>query len=105
MTPQTIQTIISQYIDTVKKSGISIQKVYLFGSAAKGLMHPGSDIDLCIISSSFGQDRQQERVSLMNLRDDSSDIVEPHPYSLDDFNNPFDPLSSEIKKTGIQVVI
>ena len=105
MTPQTIATIVNQYIDTVKKSGISVQEVYLFGSAAKGGMHPGSDIDLCIISPLFGNDRQRERVDLMNLRSEASDIIEPHPYSPADFNNPFDPLSSEIKKTGIQVLI
>jgi len=105
MTPQAITNIIHQYINTVKKSGIDVKGAYLFGSAAKGSMHPGSDIDLCIISSSFGHDRQQERVSLMNLRDDASDIIEPHPYSPTDFNNPFDPLSSEIKKTGVQVPI
>lgn len=97
--------IINQYIAAVKKSGIPVQSVYLFGSAVKGTMHPGSDIDLCIISPSFGYDRQQERVKLMNIREKVSDIIEPHPYSPSDFNNLFDPLSSEIKKTGIRLVI
>jgi predicted nucleotidyltransferase len=105
MTPQAITSIIHQYLDTVRKSGITVQEAYLFGSAAKGSMHLGSDIDLCIISSSFGHDRQRERVRLMNLRNEASDIIEPHPYSPSDFDNPFDPLSAEIKKTGVQVTI
>ena len=105
MTPQTITTIINQYIETVKKSGIPVQEVYLFGSAARGTMHAGSDIDLCIISPVFGKNRFDERLRLMNMREGISDIVEPHPYSPSDFNDPYDPLSFEIKKTGVRLTV
>lgn len=105
MTPKVLSDIVNQYIQAIKKSGIPVQDVYLFGSAARGTMHVGSDIDLCIISPIFGKDRLNERVHLMNMRGEISDMLEPHPYSPSDFNNPFDPLSSEIKKTGIRIVI
>ena len=42
-------------------------RVYIFGSQVKGRARYGSDIDLCIISPAFGQDRQKERIMLMNL--------------------------------------
>lgn len=105
MTPKILTNIINLYIDAVKRSGIPVESVYLFGSAAKGTMRAGSDIDLCIISPVFGIDRQKERVRLMNIREEKSDVVEPHPYSPSDFENPYDSLSVEIKKTGILLQI
>lgn len=103
MTKKTIAAVIKQYVDTVKKNGIPVQDVYLFGSTAKGNTHKGSDIDICIVSPSFGKNRFDERLKLMNLRDGISDLIEPHPYSPADFNNPYDPLSAEIVKTGIHI--
>ena len=93
--------IAKKYILNLKKAGIPIQAAYLFGSAAKGKMDKNSDIDICVISPIFGKDRLDERVKLMNLQDNISDLIEPHPYSISDFNNKFDALSNEIKKYGI----
>jgi len=30
-------------------------------------------------------------------------MIEPHPYNPKDFKNKYDPLASEIKKTGIKI--
>ena len=90
-------------MDAIKKNGIPVQDVYIFGSMAKGNMHEGSDIDICIVSPSFGKNRFDERLKLMNLRDGISDLIEPHPYSPTDFNNPYDPLSVEIVRNGIHI--
>lgn len=93
-------SIAKKYLQTVKNMGVPVAQAYLFGSQVKGNSHFGSDIDICIVSPKFGKDRQKERVFLMNLRDDTTIAVEPHPYSPADFQNYFDPLSYEIKKTG-----
>ena len=37
----------------VRKSGIEIHDLILFGSSVKGATHPGSDIDIAIISENF----------------------------------------------------
>ena len=103
MSIKKIITIAQKYIEKVEKAGIPVSQAYIFGSQIKGKSHPGSDIDLCVISHVFGKDRQKERVMLMNLRDESTDLVEPHPYSLLDFQNRFDPLSYEIRRTGITI--
>lgn len=103
MSLKKIITIAQKYIENIERAGIPVSHAYIFGSQIKGKAHPGSDIDLCVISPVFGKDRQKERIKLMNLRDDSTDIVEPHPYSLLDFSNRFDPLSSEIQRTGITI--
>lgn len=93
-----------QYVQKIQKVGIPIEAAFVFGSNVKGKAHQGSDIDLCIVSPKFGKDRQGERVLLLNLREGDSEIIEPHPYSLQDFNNKFDPLSQEIRKTGFNIL-
>ena len=103
MIDNTIKSIVNQYIISVKKQGIPVQGVYIFGSYAKGIANKYSDIDVCIISKKFGHDRQKERVLLMNIRSDHSDLIEPHPFSPSDFSNPFDPLAFQIKKQGILI--
>ena len=96
--------IVKLYLDKLAVSGIPVEQAYLFGSRAKGTAHKWSDLDLCVISSSFGQDRFEERLKLMNLREDASEMIEPHPNTTEDFQNRFDPLATQIKLTGIRVV-
>jgi len=100
---QKVTSIVQKYLRKVEKAGIPVTQAYIFGSQIKGKARYGSDIDLCIISPRFGKDRQKERVMLMNLSDEITDIIEPHPYSPLDFNNYFDSLSAEIKKTGLTI--
>lgn len=103
MKKQKIQKIITQYINKLKKHAVSVKQVFVFGSSAQGKTHSGSDIYTCINSPIFGKDRQKERVFLMNLRQDISDLIKPHPYSEEDFQNPYDSLSYQIKKTGFKI--
>lgn len=91
------------YLERLRRQRIPVVKAYLFGSRAKGQASKWSDLDLCVISPIFGHDRPSERVKLMNLRQGISDLIEPHPYSPADFENKFDPLAREIKRTGIIV--
>jgi len=95
--------IAKQYAVHVKKAGIPVKKVYVFGSYISGKAHIGSDIDICVVSSIFGKDRLKERVMLMKLQEDINDYIEPHPFSPEDFSNPFDPLASQIKKYGLMI--
>ena len=103
MISQAIKSIVFQYIKNVKKHGIPVEHAFIFGSYAKGKANKHSDIDVCIISKDFGKDRQKERVTLMNIRGNKDDLIEPHPYSPADFTNPYDPLLYQIKKTGVKI--
>jgi predicted nucleotidyltransferase len=102
---KSISETVRKYYEKVFNAGIPISNLYVFGSAAKGTMHAASDIDVCVVSPLFGKDSTIERVRLMKLREGISDDIEPHPYSPSEFNMPYDPLASEIKRTGIQVII
>ena len=76
-------------------------KKRIFGSYSKGTAKPWSDIDLCVVSKQFGQNRHTERVWLMKLRDMQTLDIEPHPYHPKDLADKWDPLAQEIRKYGI----
>ena len=52
-TRQKIKSLVLQYIRNLESLGISIQKVIIFGSQAKGDFRKDSDIDIAIISKDF----------------------------------------------------
>lgn len=92
-----------EFVALVEHSGIPVEAAYIFGSRVKGREYRGSDLDTCVVSRKFGKDRIKERVRLMLLSERISDLIEPHPYSLQDFADRFDPLAAEIKRTGIKI--
>lgn len=94
---------IQNYKKVLEKNKIKIDKLILFGSYAKGGEKPWSDIDLCVVSPQFGENRFEERVRLMRLSIGGGENIEPHPYNLKDLKNKWDPLASEIKKYGVEV--
>jgi len=81
-----------------------VKRIGVFGSYARGEQSEGSDIDICVVSSIFGKDRLKERVMLMNIRSENDDLIEPHPFSPEDFSNPYDPLAYQIKNHGLLVM-
>ncbi len=94
---------VKKFEKSIANAGIKIVGVYVFGSYAKGKAQPKSDIDVAVISPNFGRDRQGERVGLMLLSEKIDTAIEPHPFSPEDFDDRYYPLSQEIKKTGIKV--
>jgi len=48
-----VVTVIQRYIREVQKRGVRISKAVLFGSHAKGLENPDSDIDLLLVGPDF----------------------------------------------------
>jgi predicted nucleotidyltransferase len=50
---QKIKNIITIYIRNLESLGISVQKVVMFGSHAKGTFKKDSDIDIAVISKEF----------------------------------------------------
>lgn len=94
---------IKKYKDKLIELGIPIENMLVFGSKVKGAANKWSDIDVCVISPIFGIDTHSERVLLMNIRDTINNNIEPHPMNLEDFNNKFNSLANEIRKTGISI--
>lgn len=94
---------IKDYGKLLKTKNVKVEKLILFGSYAKGTQKPWSDIDLCVVSPQFGKNRFEERVKLMKLTIGIGKNIEPHPYSLQDLKDKWNPLAVEIKKYGIEI--
>ncbi len=92
--------IAQKYVESLRHR-YQIENAFLFGSYAKGINHGDSDIDLAIIFKSL-DDVVDTQIELMKMRTDDDLLIEPHPFSLSDFNVS-DPMVSEILKNGINI--
>ena len=83
--------------------GYPVKRVVLFGSVAKGIGRPESDIDIAVITDPFKDSRMEERVDIhlasMNI-DMRVETVTLYP---NDLEAPFFTLGHEIEKTGVDV--
>lgn len=101
--PKKIKRAIQEYLEILKKDGLPIRKVFVFGSWAKGKAHKWSDIDLCIISPKF-KNFDQALDYLWSKRIIKEDThIQPVGYPPKDFVDE-SPLVWEIKKTGIEII-
>ncbi|HAR48792.1 hypothetical protein ER57_05540 [Smithella sp. SCADC] len=95
---------VQTFIRRLKKSGISVESAYLFGSYATNQSGKWSDIDVAIVSPDFSDDRLDDRIRLMKLSTEVDSRIEPVPFHSRDFIDA-DPLVGEIKKHGISLLI
>lgn len=93
--------LINKYITLLKKNGIKVSQVILFGSHTKGNATPDSDIDIAVISSQFGRDNLKEMMLLRKLALEIDSHIEPLPFSPQDLEDRYSTLSQEIKKYGV----
>lgn len=97
-----IRRIIKSYIGIVAKNKIRIDKVYLFGSYARGTAGENSDIDIAIVSKDFSGDRFSDRRIVVPLRRKVDRRLDPIPYRTENFKEN-DPLVVEILRNGIEI--
>jgi predicted nucleotidyltransferase len=97
-----IRRIIRTYIGVIAKNNINVEKVYLFGSYARGTAVDDSDIDIAIVSDDFSGDRFADRRRVVPLRRKIDRRLEPIPYRPENFKEN-DPLVVEILKNGIEI--
>jgi predicted nucleotidyltransferase len=96
--------VIKEFINALKREGINIDRVILFGSYAKGNVRPDSDIDIAVISKDFGKDRVEEGMSLFRIAGKIDPRLEPVPFSTKAYeNDTWIPLIYEIKQKGIEL--
>lgn len=74
-TTDQINNAIRSYLTVLIKKGVPIERVYLFGSQAKGTAEPGSDIDLLIVSPLFSKMPLWKRCEI--LGDALAEVLEP----------------------------
>ncbi|MBM4141637.1 MAG: nucleotidyltransferase domain-containing protein [Nitrospira sp.] len=100
---QEIENIIARYIDELKKLGVEVSQVILYGSYAKGRTKEYSDIDLAVISPNFQKlDIFERQLILSKAHHKFGEPIEPiglTPKQVKDKKG----FVSEIVKTGIIV--
>jgi len=102
MDEKTAYKIVKKYINFLRTNNLNVERAYLFGSYAKGIVNEDSDIDIAIVFKDL-QDGFDMQVQLMKLRRKIDTRIEPHPFKESDFNLS-NPLASEILNTGLQIV-
>ena len=103
LTPAIRQTI-ATYVIALKDRKIPFDRIVVFGSHARGTSTKNSDIDVCVVSPSFGADYHQALVSLLNAAIDVDGDLDIVPYTPTDLADRYDPLASEIRAYGQSVV-
>lgn len=95
--------IAKKYALALQRAHFPFQAIYLFGSHVKGVAHSWSDIDIAVVSDQLDKDYDKNRWRLWQLRMGVDTRIEPHGFSVEDFENEEDPMAYEIRKTGIKV--
>ncbi len=94
--------VIKKFVYALKKEGVHVDRVILYGSRVSGKPRPESDIDVAVISKDFGKDKIKEGMFLFRMAGDIDPRIEPVPLSLESYEkDTWVPLIYEIKKKGI----
>lgn len=96
--------IVRNYAKKLREENYPFSAIYLFGSHAKGKARKWSDIDVAVVSDKMKRNRDNGRFLLWNIRMDVDTRIEPHGFTVKDFQDESDPMVYEIKKTGIRIV-
>jgi predicted nucleotidyltransferase len=89
------------YRDLVLKDfPMKVEKVYLFGSYAKGTPHKDSDIDVAFVVNRFEGDFFQVIPPIWKLKRQIDVRIEPHVIARD---SDYAGFIDEIRRTGIEI--
>jgi len=83
--------------------GYPVQRVYLYGSVAKGIACENSDIDIAVVTAPFHSSQMQENVDVFLASKDIDLRMETVTLHPEDFSRPFFTLAREIESTGVEV--
>jgi len=99
-------SIVQQYIADVKKA-MPIDKVYMYGSYAKGTQREDSDVDICFFSNSFESKRSLDVLTelfYLKTKYDKYLFIQPNAFPTSELNND-NPFVKEILRTGKEITI
>lgn len=99
-----VKKLVGRFKRGLKKNKILFERMYVFGSYAKGRPHADSDIDVAIIlPNAFIQSNKKKLGEIIWMAKQINVKLEPHLLSRNDFANRWLSLPAEIKKYGIKV--
>ncbi len=95
--------IVKKYAEKLRQENYPFAAIYLFGSYAKGKAHKWSDIDVAVVTDKLKRNRDKNENLLWYMRRDINLMIEPHGFTVKDFQDECDPMAYEIKKTGEKI--
>jgi len=96
--------IVEKYVEKLKEENYPFSAIYLFGSHTKGKARKWSDIDVAIVSDKLKRNRDKNENLLWHIRREVDSMIEPHGFTVKDFQDISDPMVYEIRKTGVKIV-
>jgi len=90
---------VKEFVAFLLSKKYKIKKIFLFGSYAKGNYNEFSDIDIALVIDDM-ENSYLTQIELMKISHKFDSRIEPHPFSMDDFDGS-NPFANEILKTGI----
>ncbi len=99
----TVTRLVKSFRVLLEKDNIPVESMIVFGSEAKGTARGTSDIDVCVVSSSFGVDQMGEMQMLFRKARRIDSRIEPYPMSPKDLEDRYNPIASEIVTWGVLV--
>jgi|SRR3989338_4092651 len=104
MAKKSVIKIVKKFVKALIKEGISVEKIILYGSYAKGRVRPDSDIDVAVVSKDFGKDTTEEGMLLFRIAGEIDPRIEPIPISVRSYkHDTWVPLIYEIREKGIEL--
>lgn len=104
MAKKSVIRVINKFARAIREKGITIDKIVLYGSYAKGRQRRDSDIDVAVVSRDFGKDRIEEGMFLFRIAGEIDPRIEPVPISVKSYkNDTWVPLIYEIRTKGIEL--
>ena len=104
MVKKKIRNTLKKFKRLLESDGLSVDKLLLYGSYARGTARKDSDIDVCVISKSFGKNRLNEKFYLLHKAPKIDPRIEPVAFSTKDYRQNFvSPLLHQIRNEGIEI--
>ena len=80
-----------------------VEKVFLFGSYAKGTQTKDSDIDIAVFSADFSDETKIDDMTWLLMKTSGLGYdIQPQPFTLEDYEEPIG-LVEEILRTGLEL--
>lgn len=99
LTRKDILEAVSIFIDSADNSGLNLEKIFLFGSYAKGNPHQYSDIDLALFSKQFSNFHSENNALIQHTI--RLPQMQLHMYPLVEYEE--DDFVQEIKKHAVDL--
>ena len=87
----------------LRKEGVPVRSMFLFGSHAKGSAHTWSDIDVAVVHDAFLPSRGKEKSLLFEKGKTVHLRVELLSFRPEDLQNRYSAIAQEVQRSGVPV--